>query len=110
MILASQSVEAGFVEQRTLAAFPALENLPDGPAAVASVRNRLIHPKTPHDQIYHLDGLVVDAWLLTRHYLTLLILHSIDYRGSYVRLLPPFGWAGNAVPVPWAPVSPGPDP
>jgi hypothetical protein len=164
MVLAVQSVEAGFVEQRIMAAFPALENLAwvtlvlgrlvprqqyqdrrkwpgerrlrrllelaqvptgidasavpalaafaaaenldDGPAAVTAVRNRLIHPKNPHDQIYHLDGLVQDAWLLSRHYLTLLILHSIGYRGSYVKLVPPHGWAGDAKSVPWAVVTP----
>lgn len=164
MVLAVQSVEAGFVEQRIMAAFPALENLAwvtlvlgglvprqqyrdprswpgerrlrrllelaqvpigidaaavpalaafaatenlgDGPAAVTAVRNRLIHPKNPHDQIYHLDGLVQDAWLLSRHYLTLLILHSIGYRGSYVKLVPPHGWASNAKSVPWAATTP----
>jgi hypothetical protein len=53
----------------------------------------------PYDQIYHLDGLAADVWLLSRHHLTLLILHSISYRGSYERLLPPFGWAGDATPV-----------
>lgn len=89
-----------------LAAFATAENLPDGPAAVTAVRNRLVHPQTPYDQIYHLDGLTVDAWLLSRHYLTLLILHSIAYDGSYVQLLPPFGWAGDAKPVPWAAVTP----
>jgi hypothetical protein len=159
MILAVQCVEEGFVEQRILAAFPALENLawvtlvldgvvprrqyknsqiwpgerrlrtlleraqistdidadavpalaifataenlPDGPAAVTAVRNRLVHPQSPHDQIYHLDGLARDAWLLSRHYLTLLILHSINYQGSFQTLLPPYGFAGNTKPVPW---------
>lgn len=156
MILAVQAVETGFVEQRILAIFSALENLEwsglvlgnlvssrdykdsrgedrlrqilelahiqtnidtvnlpsladfaakeklsDGPAAVVNLRNRLVHPKRINDQIYQFDGLMCDAWLLSRHYLNLLILHSIGYRGSYVRLLPPFGWAGDAEPVPW---------
>jgi hypothetical protein len=162
MQLAIQSVGVGFVEQRIMAAFPALENLfwatlvlsgqmtarnyksekaedklrrlltaaniptdvdvgalpaladfaqregMDGPGAVTQVRNRLIHPKVPNDQIYHLDGLVQDAWLLARHYLTLLILHSLGYQGSYVKLVPPGGWASAAIPVPWTinPTSP----
>lgn len=69
-----------------LASFATAEGLPDGPAALSGVRNRLAHPKSPNDQVYHLDGLVGDASFLARHYLTLLILHSIDYQGSYVRL------------------------
>jgi hypothetical protein len=156
MILAVQAVEAGFVEQRVFAAFPALENLAwgaavldgvvsaavynswpgrdrlrflledakvsldvdeeslpalaayaaeknlaDGPAAVVSVRNKLVHPKSPDDLVYSRPGLAADVWMLTRHYLNLAILRSIGYRGSYVRLLPPFGAAGNAQPVPW---------
>lgn len=85
----------------SLANFASNENLPDGPAGVVEVRNRLVHPNRISDQIYHVDGLVRDAWFLSRHYLNLLILHSIGYRGSYVKLLPPFGWASDAKPVPW---------
>jgi hypothetical protein len=155
MQLAVQTVGSGFVEQRIMSAFPALENLAwqalvlsgqmttkdykltraddklrrllaaanvatnidvaalpslaafaggeglDGPTAITRVRNRLIHPKSPNDEIYSRHGLVQDVWQLARHYLTLLILRSIGYRGSYVKLVPPTGWAGDAVPVPW---------
>jgi hypothetical protein len=45
---------------------------------------------------------VQDTWLLVRYYLALLVLHSIGYQGAYVKLVPPTGWASNAVPVPWA--------
>jgi hypothetical protein len=86
--------------------FPALHALvanSDGPAAVVDVRNRLTHPKSPHDEVYQFDGLVREAWFLARHYLTLSILYSIGYRGSYVRMTPPFGWASHSVKVPWAP-------
>jgi hypothetical protein len=86
-----------------LAAFANAERL-DGPAAVTRVRNRLIHPKSPTDETYRHDGLVRDVWLLVRHYLTLLVLHSIGYAGSYVKLVPPTGWVGDTVPVPWAAV------
>lgn len=156
MILAIQAVEAGFVEQRILAAAPALENLAwanlhldkgrserwyadcfaedklrfvleeagiptdidaanlpalaayaqrdniDGPTAVTRVRNRLVHPKDPQDQIYRHEGLVRDAWLLSLNYVTLLILHSIGYRGSYGDLSHLTRWAGETNPVPWA--------
>lgn len=164
MCLAVQAVESGFVEQRILAAAPALEhlawanlvfgkrwtpdeyddryaegrlrfllqeaNIPtdidpavlpalarfarsehlDGPTAVTRVRNRLIHPQTPEDQIYRHDGLVEDAWLLSRNYVTLLILHSISYRGSFVNLAQQTGWEGDAALVPWAACGPPPRP
>ncbi|QFU91640.1 hypothetical protein YIM_32395 [Amycolatopsis sp. YIM 10] len=74
----------------------------DGPDAVKEIRNRLVHPNIPQDEVYHLDGLVTDAWLLSRHYLNLLILHWLDYRGSYQTVLGPGGWAGDSDPVPWA--------
>lgn len=74
----------------------------DGPAAVAQVRNRLVHPKMPQDSIYRTDGLIVDAWLLTRHYLNQLILHWIGYTGSYQTFIGPGGWVGDVDPVPWA--------
>lgn len=153
MILAIQAVEAGFMEQRILAAVPALEHLAwenlvlggrltrteyedrfaedrlryllqeariptgidsghfpalaayaegkiDGPSAVTRVRNRLIHPKTQEDQIYRHSGLVLDTWRLTLHYVTLLILCSIGYKGTYQNPTQG-GWAGNSKPVPW---------
>jgi hypothetical protein len=84
-----------------LASFAQAELFADGPTALVEVRNRLVHPKRVRDDVYHIDGLAVDAWLLARHYATLLILHSIDYRGGYQRLLPPYGWAGTGTPVPW---------
>jgi len=155
MSLAIQAVEAGFVEQRILAAAPALEhlawtelvlngrwsrkdyddrhtedrlryilqlaNIPtdidptalpalakfaqtnriDGPTAVTRVRNRLIHPQTPQDQIYKHDGLVEDAWHLSRRYATLLLLHSIGYHGEYIDPVRNTGWEGTTAPVPW---------
>jgi len=155
MSLAIQAVEAGFVEQRILAAAPALEhlawselvlngrwtrkeyegryaedrlryllqlaNIPtdidpialpalakfagacqiDGPTAVTKVRNRLIHPTTPQDQIYKHDGLVQDAWHLSRRYVTLLLLHSLGYHGEYIDPVRNTGWEAATVPVPW---------
>ncbi|MEU3282247.1 hypothetical protein [Streptomyces antibioticus] len=155
MMLATQAVGSGFLEQRILAAVPALEHLAweqlvlkgkmtskeyddrfaedrlryllkrawiptridthlpalakyaraqgklDGPSAITRVRNRLIHPKTPEDQIYRHEGLVLDTWRLTLHYVTLLILHSIGYQGSYQNPTQS-GWAGDSSPVPWA--------
>ncbi|GIJ49375.1 hypothetical protein Val02_62610 [Virgisporangium aliadipatigenens] len=107
--LAQVPIDIDKAELPALADFAAAEKLDDGPAAVVKVRNRLIHPKSPHDEIYQLDGLVKDAWFLSRHYLTLLILHSIGYQGSYVKLFPPGGSAGDAKPVPWAQLQPRTD-
>lgn len=156
MSLAIQAAEAGFVEQRIMAAAPALEHLVwsklvlskqwtaaeykaryaedrlryalqlvnvsvhidpealpalakfaeanriDGPTAVTRVRNRLIHPETPQDQIYKHEGLVQDAWRLSRGYVTLLLLHSVGYRGEYIDPVRNSGWEGATLPVPWA--------
>jgi hypothetical protein len=156
MILAAQTAELGFVENRIFSAFPALENLEwvtlkldegrsnqqyddlgdsaerlqimlesasvplgidpshlpalydfaeknglNGPQAVVWVRNRLVHPKRPHDHIYGRSRLVVDAWLLSREYVCLLVLHSIKYRGSYQPAVPPSGMLFDVRPVPW---------
>jgi hypothetical protein len=76
----------------------------DGAHVVTQIRNRILHPEGAQDAIYHptLDGLVVEVWRLTGHYLALLILHSLDYRGSYRDLRRTAGWAGETTPVPWA--------
>lgn len=74
----------------------------DGADVVTQIRNRLVHPKAAQEAVYRLDGLVAEVWLLARHYLVLLILHSIGYRGPYRDLRRTTGWAGDVVPVPWA--------
>lgn len=79
-----------------------IEEPKDGPALVAYVRNRITHPKKPHDEIYRHKGLLTESWLLTRHYLTLLILRWLGYTGTYQKFLAPGGWAGDVSTVPWA--------
>jgi hypothetical protein len=73
----------------------------DGPDVVTQIRNRLVHPKESQDLVYKHDGLVAEVWLLTRHYLNLLILHSLGYRGVYRDLRRKTGWASEVTPVPW---------
>ncbi|NEA72612.1 hypothetical protein C8250_015265 [Streptomyces sp. So13.3] len=73
----------------------------DGAEAVTRIRNRLMHPKGAQESVYRLEGLLTEAWLLTRHYLVLLILHSVGYRGSYRDLRRTRGWVGDIEPVPW---------
>ncbi len=73
----------------------------DGADVVTQVRNRLVHPKGAREQIYRLEGLLAEAWLLIRHYLALLILHSLGYQGAYRDLRKNRGWAGEVDNVPW---------
>ena len=74
----------------------------DGPHVVTQIRNRLVHPKATQERVYRLGGLVTEVWLLTRHYLVLLILHSLGYQGSYRDLRKLRGMAGEVDRVPWA--------
>jgi hypothetical protein len=74
----------------------------DGPDAVTQIRNRLVHPSGAQEQLYERSGLLLEAWLLTRHYLVLLILHSIGYSGPYRDLRKITGWASDGGRVPWA--------
>jgi hypothetical protein len=73
----------------------------DGPDVVTWVRNRLVHPRGAQERVYRLEGLVAELWRLTRHYLALLILHSLGYQGSYRDLRKTRGWAGEVGEVPW---------
>jgi hypothetical protein len=74
----------------------------DGPDVVTQIRNRLVHPRGAQERVYRLDGLVAEVWRLTRHYLVLLILHSLGYQGSYRDLRKTGGWAGDVGDVPWS--------
>jgi hypothetical protein len=74
----------------------------DGPDVVTQIRNRLVHPRGAQERVYRLDGLAAEVWLLTRHYLALLILHSLGYQGSYRDLRKTGGWAGDVGDVPWS--------
>lgn len=156
MVLATQAVSTGFVEQRILAAAPALESLSwsklvlgglmtkrqyqdryaedrlrymlncaavptsvdevalpalaqyaadrgvDGPTALTRIRNHLVHPEILDDDLYAHDGLITQAWKLSLHYVTLLVLHSIGYQCSFQAQLHPGGWVGDTDVVPWA--------
>ena len=74
----------------------------DGPDMVTQIRNRLVHPKAAQERVYRLDGLLAEVWLLARHYLVLLILHSLGYQGSYRDLRKLRRLAGDVDKVPWA--------
>ena len=74
----------------------------DGPDVVTQIRNRLVHPRGAQERVYRLEGLVAEVWRLTRHYLVVLILHSLGYQGSYRDLRKTGGWAGDVGDVPWS--------
>ncbi|MEU5873843.1 hypothetical protein AB0A73_20075 [Glycomyces sp. NPDC047369] len=73
----------------------------DGPDIVTRIRNKLVHPKGAQESIYRHDGLLREVWCVTRHYLSLLVLHSLGYEGSYRDLRKLSGWASEVVVVPW---------
>jgi hypothetical protein len=74
----------------------------DGADVVTQIRNRLVHPADAQERVYQRSGLLMEVWLLTRHYLVLLILHALGYDGLYRDLRRTSGWAGDRVYVPWA--------
>lgn len=74
----------------------------DSADVVTRVRNRLVHPKEIQEPVYSVKGLVTETWLLTRHYLSLLVLRSIGYRGAYQDLSRTNRWVGETERVPWA--------
>ena len=74
----------------------------DGPEAVTWVRNRLVHPKTPHDHLYSRDSMLTESWLQSREYICLLLLWAIGYTRNYLSVIPPYGSVRDTAPVPWA--------
>lgn len=85
--------------QTALRTYAADEQLSDGPAAVAEVRHRITHPKTPR-QIYDRKGLLFEACQATHHWLALTVLHWCGYHGLVVDQTRR-GLASEAELVPW---------
>ncbi|WP_155830134.1 hypothetical protein [Glycomyces tenuis] len=73
----------------------------DGADVVTQVRNRLVHPEGGQEAVYNDSGLLTEVWGLTRHYLVLLILHSLGYTGAYRDLRQFSGFAWDVISVPW---------
>ncbi|PAK26235.1 hypothetical protein CJD44_11575 [Streptomyces sp. alain-838] len=108
-LLTDAGVDLGVREDRlpAAAAFAAGQQvsgarLADGADVVTRVRNSLVHPKETQEPVYGVKRLVTETWLLTRHYLVLLVLRSIGYQGTYQDLSRTNRWAGESEPVPWA--------
>jgi hypothetical protein len=73
----------------------------DAPAALAWVRNKLVHPRRP-DEVYEVDGLVWQTSYLLLTYLELLLLHRLGYEGSYRYRYPLGQFEHSATVVPWS--------
>ncbi|WP_330331005.1 DUF5958 family protein [Streptomyces sp. NBC_00536] len=73
----------------------------DGPAVVTKVRNHMVHPEEDQKELYRIPGLVTEVWLLARHYLSLLVLESLGYRGTHQNLSRMHGIAGEVEDTPW---------
>jgi hypothetical protein len=102
-LLAEASIPNGIpADLPGLAQYAAQEHLPDGPAAVARLRNTLVHPKDA-DEPYRIEMLVAEAWQLSMQYAELLLLYELAYSGKYLPRIPASRWAGNREPVPWSP-------
>ncbi|MFE0866074.1 hypothetical protein ACFW5C_35420 [Streptomyces rochei] len=108
-VLTDTGVDLGVHEYRLPAAasFAARQQVDgdrpvDSADVVTRVRNRLVHPKEAQGPVYSIKGLVTETWLLTRHYLALLVLRSIGYCGSCQDLSRTDRWVGETERVPWA--------
>lgn len=103
-LLAAARIDAAVSAAHTpaLAEFRAREDLHDGPTVITEIRNRLVHPKRPTDEVYHLAGLVADASRLALRYLDLLVLHWLGYDGHVRDRTRLSGWTGDTHQVPWS--------
>ncbi|MEV1242360.1 hypothetical protein [Nonomuraea sp. NPDC049750] len=83
----------------TLKAYAATTNM-DSAKAVTELRHALTHPKDPH-ALYAQAGLLREAWLLTSHWLSLLILAWVDYRGEVIDTSDLNRWGSDTITTPW---------
>lgn len=81
-------------------------NIPDGPAAIAWVRNRSVHPpKAGKDKKpgWATPAQLIEAWRLALQYCDLVILRLLGYNSDYGSRLHIEGrWTGTVERVPWA--------
>ncbi|WP_404959593.1 hypothetical protein [Streptomyces sp. 147326] len=73
----------------------------DGPSVVTKIRNYMVHPEEDQRELYRIPGLVTEVWVLARHYLSLLVLESLGYRGPHQNLSKIRGMAGEVEETPW---------
>ena len=78
-------------------------NWKDGPAVIAGVRNRLVHPRHAAGTASWPGDVLVDAWLLSSRYLELLLLHALGVTSPIRDRLGASQWVGSVSKPPWAP-------
>lgn len=76
----------------------------DGPAAIARVRNRIVHPPRKRDGLWPSGEQVIQAWQLTLEYAELVVLRVVGSEGNFgTRIYEGGRWEGETQRVPWAP-------
>lgn len=79
-------------------------NWTTGPAVLAGVRNRLVHPRRRQGRVGWSSEVLLDTWLIGSSYLELAILYTLDVQGPIRnRILSPSPLVGATVPPPWTP-------
>jgi hypothetical protein len=77
------------------------EGWKDAPTALVRLRNEVTHPRRRNQLLRRGEPVWVDAWLLATHYLELVLLRWVGYRGLYLnRLHRRTVW--DTTRVPWA--------
>lgn len=76
-------------------------NWQSGPAVVAGVRNRLVHPRKSADRVSWPREVLCEAWLLMSRYLELCILHRLGVTSGIRDRLDSNVWVGSISPPPW---------
>jgi hypothetical protein len=84
-------IPAGLTALASIAA----QNGWDGPRAVTSARNKLVHPEGLRPLPW------TDLWKLARWYVELVLLNMLGYTGNYSNRTLAHRWVGAVEPVPW---------
>ena len=73
----------------------------DGPALIAYIRNRIVHPGRQKGKIDPATVPLFECWNLGLWYLELLLLFIFEYSGDYANRLRSDRWVGQTEKVPW---------
>jgi hypothetical protein len=101
-LLRSANVAVEFDAAKTprLVEFMRRLSLNDAAKTITEIRHRITHPSADR-MVYEIPGLVAEASRVALHYLDLVLLHWLGYRGDVVDRTDRSRWAGQSQPVPW---------